>query len=187
MTRMHNQLTTRLSFMPFMKFSYISVTNPLLLLLFALTPPMPSMLSRNVNAAKNILSLLTQIHALKDQLSSRINFSFEHVRAHVGNTWNERADVLAKKGAHTPTRIRQVFPRPTSPLSQVPLVVPSIAPDPLTRDLHPTFLVPPTISPPSGLEGLPGHIALFSTQVPITLYHVYEWYTGHRQLLETVK
>jgi hypothetical protein len=72
-------------------------------------------------------------------------------------------------------------------LSKVPLVVPSILPDPLTRDLHPAFIVPPTFLPPSGLEGLPGHIALFSTQVPITLSHVYEWYTGHRQIPEKEK
>jgi hypothetical protein len=60
------------------------------------------------------------------------------------------------------------------------------SPQPLF-ELHPQFLVPPDIPPPSGIEGLPGHLALFSTQVPITLYHVYEWYTGHQQLAEKDK
>ena len=134
-------------------------------------------------------TLLSQIHSLQDQLSSRINITFEHVRAHVGDTWNERADILAKQGAHTPMRIRQVFPRPTSPLSTIPLTPPVAHEDfQNIQDFHPDLLVPPVILPPSDpLQDLPDHIALFSTQVPITLYHVYEWYTGSRQIPEKEK
>ena len=131
--------------------------------------------------------LLTQIHNLLEQISSKVNISFEHVRAHRGDTWNDRADVLAKKGARSSKRIRQVFPKPLGPLSTEPLV-PIRAPiaQPI-QDLDPTRIIPQEILPPTGRQDLSSYISLFSTKVPINSYHIYEWYTGTRNIPEKEK